>query len=41
MRENLHYDWHWNWLYGNGELGNWDTPVGWLPDGRGQDCLAT
>jgi hypothetical protein len=23
MRRNLHYDWHWNWLYGNGELGNW------------------
>jgi len=22
-RQNLHYDWHWNWLYGNGELGNW------------------
>jgi hypothetical protein len=22
-RENLHYDWHWQWLYGNGELGNW------------------
>ena len=22
-RENLHYDWHWQWNYGNGELGNW------------------
>ena len=22
MREFLHYDWHWNWLYGNGDLGN-------------------
>jgi predicted dehydrogenase len=22
-RENLHYDWHWQWAYGNGELGNW------------------
>jgi predicted dehydrogenase len=22
-RQNLHYDWHWNWHYGNGELGNW------------------
>ena len=22
-RENLHYDWHWQWPYGNGELGNW------------------
>ena len=22
-RQNLHYDWHWQWPYGNGELGNW------------------
>jgi predicted dehydrogenase len=22
MRKNLHYDWHWQWKYGNGELGN-------------------
>lgn len=22
MRKNLHYDWHWQWDYGNGELGN-------------------
>jgi len=22
MREYLHYDWHWDWLYGNGDLGN-------------------
>ena len=22
MRESLHYDWHWDWLYGNGDLGN-------------------
>ncbi|MCX8037709.1 MAG: Gfo/Idh/MocA family oxidoreductase [Candidatus Sumerlaeia bacterium] len=22
MREFLHYDWHWDWLYGNGDLGN-------------------
>jgi predicted dehydrogenase len=22
-RQNLHYDWHWDWRYGNGELGNW------------------
>jgi predicted dehydrogenase len=22
-RRNLHYDWHWHWLYGDGELGNW------------------
>jgi len=22
MREYLHYDWHWEWPYGNGDLGN-------------------
>src|SRR5262249_17478984 len=22
MRKNLHYDWHWFWDYGNGDLGN-------------------
>jgi predicted dehydrogenase len=22
MRKNLHYDWHWVWDYGNGDLGN-------------------
>jgi predicted dehydrogenase len=22
MREYLHYDWHWDWNYGNGDLGN-------------------
>jgi predicted dehydrogenase len=22
MRKNLHYDWHWQWNYGNGDLGN-------------------
>jgi predicted dehydrogenase len=22
MRKNLHYDWHWFWAYGNGEMGN-------------------
>jgi predicted dehydrogenase len=22
MRRNLHYDWHWVWEYGNGDLGN-------------------
>lgn len=22
MRKNLHYDWHWTWAYGNGDLGN-------------------
>ena len=23
VRKNLHYDWHWQWPYGNGDLGNW------------------
>ena len=23
MRQNLHYDWHWQWLCGSGEMGNW------------------
>ncbi|MCC6126380.1 MAG: Gfo/Idh/MocA family oxidoreductase [Pirellulales bacterium] len=23
MRQNLHYDWHWQWLCGTGEMGNW------------------
>src|SRR5262245_39023969 len=22
MRKKLHYDWHWQWAYGNGDLGN-------------------
>ena len=22
MREKLHYDWHWQWAYGNGDIGN-------------------
>jgi predicted dehydrogenase len=22
MREHLHYDWHWDWRYGDGDLGN-------------------
>lgn len=22
LRQYLHYDWHWDWLYGNGDLGN-------------------
>ena len=22
MRKKLHYDWHWTWAYGNGDLGN-------------------
>jgi predicted dehydrogenase len=27
MRENLHYDWHWQWPYGGGELGNWGPHI--------------
>ena len=23
MRKSFHYDWHWIWNYGNGEIGNW------------------
>jgi hypothetical protein len=23
MREFLHYDWHWQWPYGDGDMGNW------------------
>jgi len=23
MRKQFHYDWHWQWNYGDGELGNW------------------
>ncbi|MEZ5324002.1 MAG: Gfo/Idh/MocA family oxidoreductase [Verrucomicrobiales bacterium] len=26
-RENLHYDWHWVWNTGNGELGNWGPHI--------------
>ncbi len=25
MRERFHYDWHWQWDYGNGEMGNLGT----------------
>lgn len=27
MRRRLHYEWHWQWDYGTGELGNWGTHV--------------
>jgi predicted dehydrogenase len=27
FREKLHYDWHWDWNTGNGELGNWGPHV--------------
>jgi predicted dehydrogenase len=26
-RDNLHYDWHWEWNTGNGEMGNWGVHV--------------
>ncbi len=26
-RDKLHYDWHWDWNTGNGELGNWGIHV--------------
>jgi len=26
-RDNLHYDWHWDWNTGNGEMGNWGVHV--------------
>lgn len=27
MREKLHYDWHWDWNTGSGEMGNWGVHV--------------
>lgn len=27
MRDNLHYDWHWSFNTGNGEMGNWGVHV--------------
>ncbi len=26
-RDKLHYDWHWDWNTGNGEMGNWGVHV--------------
>ncbi len=26
-RPNLHYDWHWDWNTGNGEMGNWGPHI--------------
>ena len=26
-RKNLHYDWHWDWNTGNGEMGNWGVHI--------------
>lgn len=27
FRERLHYDWHWDWNTGNGEMGNWGPHI--------------
>lgn len=27
LREKFHYDWHWDWNTGNGEMGNWGVHV--------------
>lgn len=27
MRQRFHYDWHWDWNLGNGELGNWGPHI--------------
>ncbi|WP_164101441.1 Gfo/Idh/MocA family protein [Candidatus Laterigemmans baculatus] len=27
FRDSLHYDWHWDWNTGNGEMGNWGVHV--------------
>ncbi len=27
MRRRLHYEWHWQWAYGTGEMGNWGAHV--------------
>jgi len=27
MRKQLHYDWHWDWNTGNGEMGNWGVHI--------------
>ncbi len=42
FRNNLHYDWHWDWNTGSGEMGNWGVHV--LDDVRNnifQDSVAT
>lgn len=41
FRDNLHYDWHWDWNTGSGEMGNWGVHV--LDDVRNvvfQDSVA-
>ena len=42
MRDRLHYDWHWDWNTGSGEMGNWGVHV--LDDVRNvvyQDSVST
>ncbi len=42
FRNSLHYDWHWDWNTGNGEMGNWGVHV--LDDVRNvayQDSVST
>jgi predicted dehydrogenase len=42
FRDNLHYDWHWDWNTGSGEMGNWGVHV--LDDVRNvayQDAVMT
>lgn len=42
FRNNLHYDWHWDWNTGSGEMGNWGVHV--LDDVRNiayQDSVST
>ena len=42
FRKRLHYDWHWDWNTGSGEMGNWGVHV--LDDVRNnifQDSVAT
>jgi predicted dehydrogenase len=37
FREKLHYDWHWDWNTGSGEMGNWGVHV--LDDARNNGLL--
>ena len=32
-----HYDWHWQWNYGNGDIGNRDSSDGCSPLGLGEE----
>ncbi len=37
FRDKLHYDWHWDWNTGSGEMGNWGVHV--LDDARNNGLL--